>query len=244
MESELFGHERGAFTGAAAARAGALEEAAGGTVFLDEIGELPLELQPKLLRFLELREVKRVGAARHRSVDVRVIAATNRKLSAEVEAGAFREDLYYRLSVVRVEIPPLRDRPADIRLLAHAFAQRYHQDSRVIITDEIEPLLLGHRWPGNVRQLRNVVERLAVVPELAAEDLRGQSPPAALPSIGPLIGVPFHEARRRWQESFERQYLIAQLERAGGVVTRAAELADLPRQTFHRFLRRHGLKGD
>jgi transcriptional regulator with GAF, ATPase, and Fis domain len=241
LESELFGHERGAFTGAHATRKGALEEADGGTVFLDEVTELPLDLQPKLLRFLERRQIKRVGASRHSTIDVRVVAATNRSLSAEVEAGRFREDLFYRLSVVRVEIPPLRDRQEDIRLLAHFFAQQHNPDSHEIITGEIESLLLSHRWPGNVRQLRNMVERLSVLPELATMALREEGEPSLTPSIGRLAELPFHEARRRWQEIFERQYLTTQLDRSQGVVTRAAESAGLPRQSFHRLLRRHGL---
>ena len=244
IESELFGHERGAFTGADRAREGALEEADGGTVFLDEVGELPLELQPRLLRFLEGQEVKRVGSTQHRKVDVRIVAATNRSLETEASEGRFRQDLFYRLSVVRVELPPLRERPEDVVLLARHFAEAVAEDPRTVVTPEIEGLLLSHTWPGNVRELRNVVERIAVVPELATELLQESAAQSVArpPSIGPLVGLSFHEGRRRWQDIFERQYLAAQLARAGGVVTRAAESADLPRQTFHRLLRQHGLK--
>ena len=243
IESELFGHEKGAFTGANEARAGAFEEADGGTLFLDEIGELPLELQPRLLRFLERQEVKRVGAARHRPVDVRVVAATNRKLAGEVEAGRFRQDLFYRLSVVRLELPPLRERPDDIVLLAYHFAERFGPDPRQIVTDEVAALLVSYPWPGNARELRNVVERLAVMPELAAEELRQSARPPAPAAIGSLGDLAFHEARTRWQDLFEQQYLAQQLSRAGGVVSHAAATAGLPRQTFHRLMRRHGLKG-
>lgn len=266
MESELFGHERGAFTGAERARIGAIEAANGGTIFFDEIGELPLELQPRLLRFLESMEVKPVGSAQHRKVDVRVIAATNRKLADEVKQGRFREDLFYRLSVVRIELPPLRERPEDVLLLAMSFAERFARDPRSVITDEMVTLLRNHEWPGNVRELRNVVERLAVVPAHGLADLReraggaapvvgaavGRAPaPMAAPAVegststlGEYIELPFHEARTRWQERFERQYLLEQLDRAGGVVARAARQSELPRQSFHRLLKRHGLRGD
>ncbi len=248
IESELFGHERGAFTGAEQSRAGSLEQAAGGTLFLDEIGELPLELQPRLLRFLESGQVKRLGATRALALDVRVIAATNRNLREEVERGSFRRDLYYRLAVVRIELPPLRERPEDILLLAHHFAERHARDPRSVLTPEIAAMLQAHAWPGNVRELRNVVERLALMPELAAGALRaelagGERAAGATAGIGSLLELPFHEARTAWQDRFERQYLTLQLERAGGVVAHAAGQSGLPRQTFHRLLRKHGLAG-
>jgi transcriptional regulator with GAF, ATPase, and Fis domain len=245
IESELFGHERGAFTGADQQRVGALEEAHGGTLFLDEVGELPLDLQPRLLRFLETQQVKRLGSARHLAVDVRVIAATNRSLAHEVKQGRFREDLFYRLSVVCVELPPLRERTEDILLLAHHFAERYVRDPRALFNREIIAMLTAYHWPGNARELRNVVERLALVPEQALANLREgfRSRPAPGQSgIGALAEAPFHEARSQWQERFEKQYLTIQLERAGGVVAQAAKLAELPRPTFHRLLKRHGLR--
>jgi transcriptional regulator with GAF, ATPase, and Fis domain len=266
MESELFGHERGAFTGAERQRIGAIETAHNGTVFFDEIGELPLELQPRLLRFLESHEIKPVGASTHKAVNVRVIAATNRDLANEVEKGRFREDLFYRLSVVRVELPPLRQRRDDILLLAMHFAERFARDPRSVITDEMATLLRSHEWPGNVRELRNVVERLAVVPQHGLADLReragGNHPDASLAAPTPgaseaneeqagaqnplqeYLDLPFHEARNRWQERFERAYLQEQLERSGGVVARAARQSELPRQSFHRLLKRHGLRGE
>jgi transcriptional regulator with GAF, ATPase, and Fis domain len=245
MESELFGHERGAFTGAHEARAGALQAADGGTLFLDEVGELPPELQPKLLRFLETQEVRPLGKTAYQKVSVRLIAATNRRLAQEVKEGRFRQDLFFRLSVVRVELPPLRVRPEDILLLAYAFAESGQRDPRTIITDDIAALLTSHAWPGNVRELRNVVERITVLPELAIASLRDESCGAAAagaPTIGSLLRLPFHEARRRWQDLFERQYLSAQVQRAGGVISHAAAAAGLPRQTFHRLLRQHGLR--
>jgi transcriptional regulator with GAF, ATPase, and Fis domain len=243
IESELFGHARGSFTGADADRAGALELVDGGTLFLDEVGELPMALQPRLLRFLETREVKRVGESRYRNVDARVIAGTNRVIADEVKRGTFRADLYYRLSVVRVRMPPLRDHPEDIALLAHHFAEQLVRDPRDVITDETIPLLVAHSWPGNVRELRNVVERLALVPELALESLSESdvAPPGTAPEIGLLSDLGFHAARTRWLQIFERQYLSAQLDKAQGVVAAAARLAQIPRQSFHRMLKRHRL---
>jgi len=244
IESELFGHARGAFTGAVEARPGAFELADGGTLFLDEIGELPPELQPRLLRFLETRQVKRVGEGKYRSVDARVIAGTNRVLADEVQRGAFRSDLFYRLSVVRVRMPPLRDHPEDIPLLAHHFAEQLVRDPKTVINEETTRLLAAYHWPGNVRELRNVVERLALVPELGLDPLgEGDADAAAVPpaEIGALADLGFHSARTRWLHLFERQYLAAQLRKAGGVVTAAAKAAQIPRQSFHRMLRRHRL---
>jgi DNA-binding NtrC family response regulator len=243
IESELFGHERGAFTGAEQQHIGVLEQADGGTLFLDEIGELPLELQPRLLRFLEAQEVKRLGASRARHVDVRVIAATNRHLANEVRRGAFREDLFYRLSVVRVAMPALRDRVEDVRLLAYHFAETFARDPHELLGEEVIEILTAYSWPGNVRELRNVVERLVVLPGEALASLRGEAQRRG-PEIGALAELPFHEARQRWQDGFERQYLAAQLERTGRNVSQAARQAQIPRQTFHRLLRRHGLGGE
>ncbi len=194
---------------------------------------------------MERQQVKPVGATVHRDVDVRVIAATNRHLALEVEAGRFRQDLYYRLSVIRIDLPPLRERLEDVLLLAHHFAQSYQKDAQTIMTDDVERLLMAYHWPGNARELRNVIERLAVLPEMGAEALAaaaqaGGSTGSA--TLGKLASLPFHEARRRWQDVFEEQYLLAKLTRANGVVTAAAESAALPRATFHRLLKRHGLK--
>ena len=161
IESELFGHARGAFTGAVADRAGAFEAAGGGTLFIDELGELPLELQPRLLRVLEKREVRRVGTNTPRAVDVRVVAATNRDLWREVSEGRFREDLYFRLAVVKLKLPPLRERPEDVVLLAQRFLAELPEP--LTLPDEARAQLLAHPWPGNVRELRNTIDRGAAL---------------------------------------------------------------------------------
>ena len=245
MESELFGHEKGAFSGAEQRRVGALEHANGGTVFLDEIGELPTALQPRLLRFLESRQVKRVGANHYKTVDLRVIAATNRKLRGEIAAGRFREDLYYRLAVVHVELPPLRERAEDIWLLAEHFARQFGVDPDGLLSGDIKAMFLAHSWPGNVRELRNAVERFSYVPELAWISFSGDRRAASVDNgIGELLALPFHDARRRWQDRFEREYLALRLAACEGRVTRAAEESDLPRQTFNRLLKRHRMRAD
>jgi two-component system, NtrC family, response regulator GlrR len=234
VESELFGHEKGAFTGADRERAGALEEANGGTLFLDEIGELPLEQQVKLLRALESREVRRVGADRGRAVDVRVLAATHRRLERLVAAGEFRADLYYRLAVIKVHVPSLRERVEDILPLARRFLAELKPalDPSTLLSEAVARALVAHAWPGNVRELRNVVQRLVLVGELAT-DVRA---PAAPPE--------YDAARRQALDDFEREYCRAILAHAGGNVSRAATAAGLSRQMLHRLLRKHDLRGD
>ncbi len=241
IESEIFGHEKGSFTGASSTHIGAFEAADGGTLFIDEIGELPLTLQPRMLRLLENQQVKRIGAAHYRKVDVRVIAATNRNLLVEVDEGRFRQDLYFRVSVMKILMPSLRERPEDILMLAHHFAEELHQDPHVVFPEDIASLLTSHAWPGNVRELRNMVERLTLLPDLAVEDLKGQGAADPKPHVGALAELPFHEARRRWQDLFERQYLSIHMAKSEGKVARAAQSANLPRQTFYRLMRRHGL---
>jgi len=241
IDSEIFGHEKGAFTGAATTHVGALEAADRGTLFIDEIGELPLALQPRLLRFLENQQVKRIGANRYQQVDVRVIAATNRNLLAEVEEGRFRQDLFFRLSAMRIEMPSLRERPEDILLLARHFAEELQHDPDAVITESVASLLVSHSWPGNVRELRNMVERLALLPELAVRDLEGELAADPQPHLGSLARLPFHEARRRWQDLFERQYLSVHIAQSNGKVAQAAQQAGLPRQTFYRLMHRHGI---
>ncbi|HEY3358814.1 MAG TPA: sigma 54-interacting transcriptional regulator [Polyangia bacterium] len=245
IESELFGHEKGAFTGATAARAGAFEQADGGTLFLDEIGELGAELQPRLLRFLEKREVRRVGGGGGRAVDVRVVAATNRRLDDLVAAGGFRQDLFYRLAVIRVELPPLRRRREDVPLLALELARRLRpdRDPASWLDDHALAVLQSHDWPGNVRELRNVVERLAALPELRPEAVLGPGGGDAGGGAGDeaLTHLAYHDAKDRLLEAFERRYVTALLAQEGGVVARAAERAGVPRQTFFRLIRKHGL---
>jgi DNA-binding NtrC family response regulator len=234
VESELFGHEKGAFTGADRLRIGALEEASGGTLFLDEIGELPLEQQVKLLRALESREVRRVGASKPKSIDVRVIAATHRRLDKLVASNQFRQDLYYRLAVIKVHVPSLRDRPEDILLLARRFLAELKPslDPSALLSDAVSTALVSHRWPGNVRELRNVVQRLVLVGELATELRAPMTPPD------------YDTARRQALDDFERDYCKSILTHAGGNVSRAAAAAGLSRQMLHRLLRKHDLRGD
>jgi len=238
IESELFGHVRGAFTGATADRAGALEAADGGTIFLDELGELPLDLQPKLLRALEGLEVRRVGANTTQRVDVRIVAATNRSLATEVDAGRFREDLYYRLAVVRVDLPPLRERIEDLAMLVEHFAQaeaRYGQPV-VRLPEATVHAFAQQAWPGNVRELRNAVKR-ALALGVPDESCGG---PQRTPSLATAIDldVPLKQARDRLVEAFEQQYLAAALERTGGNVSRAAELAGVNRKFIQRAMKR------
>jgi DNA-binding NtrC family response regulator len=239
LESELFGHEKGAFTGASARRLGIFEEAGGGTVFLDEIGELPPDLQPKLLRVLERREIRRVGANRQQSIDVRVIAATHRDLRAEVNAGRFRSDLYFRLAVVRVPLPPLRERPEDIPMLAEKIVASLAgpEAARRLLTPELFAALGHHAWPGNVRELRNYLERCLVMEQpLPLAD----GAPAGGSSVDATLR--YAEARRRALDDFERRYLEALLALHKGKVSHAARAADMDRVYLYKLLDRHKLR--
>jgi transcriptional regulator with PAS, ATPase and Fis domain len=245
FESELFGHQRGAFTGANEERRGLFEEANGGTLFLDEVGELPKELQPKLLRALEQREIRAVGARAPRKIDVRVIAATNRRLDEASGRGEFRSDLFYRLAVVRITVPPLRDRPEDIIPLANAFLRAYRGSAAVTVPKDLEALLVAHTWPGNVRELRNVIERFAVLG--AAHVVGGLSaapPPQPQIDDDELARLPYHEARHRVLDRFERAYIPRILARANGVVARAASIAELARPSLYRMMDRLGFPRD
>jgi len=244
IESELFGHLKGSFTGATADKAGLFEEANGGTLFLDEIGELPLELQPKLLRALETRAVRRVGEAKPRPIDVRLIAATNRNLAQESEEGRFRKDLYFRLSVIRVRLPALRERIEELpRLVAH-FAGQLGRDPTQRLSDSVMSMLRAHRWPGNIRELRNVVERLLLVPGMSPGFYFGGDAASetaeALPPSAPT-DLPFHEAKQQWTERFEREYLSRLLAQCRGNISEAARVSGLSRQSYHRLLNRYGL---
>jgi transcriptional regulator with PAS, ATPase and Fis domain len=243
IESELFGHVKGAFSGALGDREGLFEEAHGGTLFLDEIGELPLALQPKLLRALESRQVRRVGSNAMRAVDLRVVAATNRPLAQAVNLGTFREDLYYRLAVVEVVLPPLRQRREDIAVLARHFMQRFAGADQAVPPDLLATLL-GRSWPGNVRELRNFIEQ-RVSFGLGSEpaSVRSQRAPSLPPGLEAMVpaDVPFAEARDAWMQTFERAYVTNVLRRAGGNVTHASEMAGMNRRLFYRVLERLGM---
>jgi transcriptional regulator with GAF, ATPase, and Fis domain len=242
-ESELFGHERGAFTGALAQRAGVFEDANGGTLFLDEIGELPRDLQPKLLRVLEKRELRRLGSTKTLAVDVRIVAATNRNLATEVARGTFREDLYFRLAGAHVVAPPLRERMSDLPLLVEHFLSLERPPRSIHeVPPEVWQMLAAHRWPGNVRELRNAVRRLLVTPDRAilrpacretVKDDDGQRAPAPLPAL--------RIARREASDAFERDYVAAALARTGGNVSRAASVAEVSRQMLQKLMRKHGI---
>jgi transcriptional regulator with GAF, ATPase, and Fis domain len=251
-ESELFGHERGAFTGAVSTRVGVFEEADGGTLFLDEIGELPKDLQPKLLRVLEKRELRRLGSRKTVSVDVRIVAATNRNLAAEVARGAFREDLFFRLAGAHVVAPPLRERMSDVPLLVeHFMSLERPPRSRHDVTPEVWEMFQAHRWPGNVRELRNAVQRLLVTPwrPIASEtrpvaqapDKSESTPPAASDELPPGEVLPLRVARREAYDAFEVKYIRAVLARTGGNVSRAASIAEVSRQMLQKLMRKHAV---
>jgi DNA-binding NtrC family response regulator len=260
VESELFGHVRGAFTGATTTRSGLFESADRGTLFLDEVGDLPPLAQVKLLRALQEGEVKRVGSNDTKIVDVRVIAATNVDLKSRIAAGKFREDLYYRLNVVAISLPPLRDRPEDIPLLAYHFLQKYaaRSDSPVRkISPDAMRILQGYRWQGNVRELENAIEHAVVFcrdATITPSDLpfskkqAGSSEPVPdvpgsnAPSSDPLVDLPYREAKDRAVHSFETSYFTSLLQRAGGNVSEAARQAGLDRSNFRRAAKRAGVK--
>jgi len=245
IESELFGHERGAFTGAVAQVKGAFESAHGGTLFLDEIGELPLDLQPKLLRVLESRSVRRIGTTRSIDVDVRVIAATNRDLPMEVHRGRFREDLYYRLAVVSLQVPPLRERLEDIPLLAVRLLREFGADPTSCLTVESLAALQAYHWPGNVRELRNTLQRSAALMEpLSLRVPGGARPPAVRPPEGNIdLAEPMRVGKQRAIDAFERAYVTAMLDACGGNVSECARRSGMDRMSIHRILQRLGLRG-
>jgi transcriptional regulator with PAS, ATPase and Fis domain len=246
LEAELFGYVKGAFTGAVQSHAGVFEQAHGGTLFIDELGELPAELQPKLLRALEARQVRRIGASDWLHVDVRIVAATHRDLRARVAARQFREDLYYRLAVVEALIPPLRDRRDDIPLLVeHFLASQSPPRTWADLPPNAVEMLRAHEWPGNVRELRNTVARLILFPtSVPAPGAPSPARPSPFDGGGQgsaLLGLPLREAREVMVEQFERAYIAAKLGEHGGNVSRAAEAMGVSRQFLHRLLERYGI---
>ena len=248
IESELFGHEKGAFTGAIAARQGAFELESGGTVFLDELGELSLDLQPKLLRVLESRELRRVGGSKITKVDLRVIAATRKDLRSEVEKGKFREDLYFRLNVVPITAPALRERREDIPLLIANMLEKLSPGNTEALSDATRAALMAHDWPGNVRELRNVIERsvaLGAADLFPTGSLTGNDRSASLPTGMEFEpGMSFRDTKEKWNELFERRYLTWLIRRAEGNISKAARDADMDRKYLHKLLRKYGITAD
>jgi len=259
FESELFGHVRGAFTGAVQSRAGAFEEANGGTLFLDEIGEMPLAMQAKLLRAIESRRIRRVGSSKETDIDVRIVCATNRRLARMVNEGTFREDLYYRLAVVEVMLPPLRARKDDIPAIAQSLYAKIMRArgedaaaSRGLPPDLAESLR-ARAFPGNIRELRNAIERAIALGQTTMPAASSPSPspssqgaeqpvlPAGIESIVPLH-LPLKDARDAWTSEFENIYVRAMLKKTNGNLTRAAELAGVSRRFLQRTIARLGLR--
>ncbi len=252
IESELFGHEKGSFTGASAQRQGAFELANGGTLFLDEIGELPLDLQPKLLRALEQRAFRRVGGSKEIRVDIRVIAATKRNLEMEVERGKFREDLFFRLAVVPIEVPPLRERREDVPLLIETLLAGLSDGAEepLTISTDARDALVAHDWPGNVRELRNVLERAAYIARATGETQVRLSgvPFAGKPGGWDTSGMPpfdanksYRQCKSEWEEVFEKRYVAWLLDRNEGNISAAAREADMDRKYLHKLAKKHNL---
>jgi DNA-binding NtrC family response regulator len=253
LESELFGHEKGSFTGALRSKPGLMELAHRGTLFLDEIAELPMALQSKLLRALQERQIRRVGGTSEITVDARVVSATNRNLREAIAKNEFREELYYRINVITIELPPLRERQGDLLLLAHAFLKRYGQGRVSAIDDAAMAALEAYPWPGNVRELQNVIERACALADGAAITLReladyvvDRTPPAAAPASSDTglaaDGLSLAEARDRWMKTLESAYLRDLLARHGGNISAAAKAAGVDRKTFHRLVSKYHLK--
>ena len=240
IESMLFGHVKGSFTGAITDRKGAFAEAHGGTIFLDEIGEMALDLQPSLLRVLDKRAVRKVGSNVYEKIDVRVVAATNRDLRAEVAKKAFREDLYYRLAVIRVSVPPLRERGADIPLLVNHFLQSFGPNLACAPEDMAK--LVRHSWPGNVRELRNAIERACLLSRTSSiniEDaLLGGD---AAPALGIRTDLPFKEAKGQLVEMFEREYIEDLMKRHKMNLSAAAREAQIDRKHLRELIRKYAL---
>jgi DNA-binding NtrC family response regulator len=244
IESELFGHARGAFTGAVRSRVGAFETATGGTIFLDEIGELPVDLQTRLLGVIERRTVTPLGDTASRAVDVRIVAATNRDLRTQINRGAFREDLYFRIAVVTVEMPALRSRPEDIPLYIERFLDETGARGAFTLDDDTIARLRAQSWPGNVRELRNVIERAATLGDDAIPSRPADAVESTLPSVAENIDVtiPFKVAKAALVDDFERAYCERLLAAHDGNITRAARAAEIDRVYLLRVLDKYGLR--
>jgi len=256
LESELFGHEKGAFTGALKTKLGLIELAHQGTLFLDEIAELPVGLQVKLLRALQEREIRRVGGTTQIAVDVRVVSATNRNLREGVAKAQFREELYYRINVIAIELPPLRERAGDVRLLAQSFLKKYGQGRLTGFSDEALAILESYPWPGNVRELQNIIERACALADgslverrdlpdyvLHAEPIRTVAAATSGESeVTSVSGLPLSEARDHWMRTLESSYLRDLLDRHDGNISAAAKAAGIDRKTFHRLVTKYQIR--
>ncbi|HEX3203738.1 MAG TPA: sigma-54 dependent transcriptional regulator, partial [Nitrospiraceae bacterium] len=247
LESELFGHEKGAFTGAHASKPGLFELAHGGTVFLDEVSAMSPMLQSRLLRVIQERQVRPLGGTRFLDIDIRVLAASNHDLEEACRKGTFRHDLYYRLNVIQIQLPPLRERAGDVTVLAQAFLKNYAARNPVASPRRLSPETLEvfrrYSWPGNVRQLHNVVERAAALasgesigPDHLPDELHGRVPDDA-------DSTRFKDAKQAVVRSFERQFLADLLKRNHGHMSRAAREAGVDRKTIERMVKKHGLRG-
>ena len=255
LESELFGHEKGAFTGAVRTKPGLMEVASGGTLFLDEIGELPVGLQVKLLRALQERQIRRVGGTTLIDVDLRVVSATNRDLREAAVKGTFREELYYRVNVIEIRLPPLRQRAGDVRLLAHAFLKRYGQARIHALDDAAVAALEAYTWPGNVRELQNIIERGCALAEgdtlirrdlpehVLAGGLRAAAAPVIDSHLAGTTDLGLKDAKDRWMAVLEASYLRELLDRHEGNISAAAKAAGIDRKTFHRLINKHQIRG-
>jgi DNA-binding NtrC family response regulator len=254
LESELFGHEKGAFTGAVRTKSGLMEVADGGTLFLDEIGELPVGLQSKFLRALQERQIRRVGGTALVDVDVRVVSATNRDIRDAILKGTFREELYYRVNVIEIQLPPLRERTGDIPLLVHAFLRRYGLARVQQYAPEAMAALEAYRWPGNVRELQNVIERACALAD--GDTIQRADLPDHVLGVGTAVGgtplsgdarldatsLPLKDAKEQWMSVLEASYLRRLLESHDGNISAAAKAAGIDRKTFHRLVTKHGIR--
>ncbi|MEW6234433.1 MAG: sigma-54 dependent transcriptional regulator [Candidatus Omnitrophota bacterium] len=247
IESELFGHEKGSFSGAHQRKIGLMESADGGSLLLDEIGDLPLELQVKILRVLEQKEIRRIGSVNPKTVDVRIVAATNRDLQDDVQQGAFRQDLFYRLSIMDLRLPPLRERKEDIPLLVDHFIARFNQKlNRSVegISPEALRLLMNYDWPGNVRELENAIQRCMILRDsgvIGEEDIPSSATAAAKIAV-PNLADPCEVTLPRAREAFERHYLKQLLEANNGNVTQSALMAGIGRRTLQELMKKYGLR--